>query len=217
MNIFSIAGCMIIAMIILLAGLIMVRIAKIKTKTTPSDVKTMVAGNYKKQYIAGMIISIIMIVCGIGIGITAAIADSHGMPSEDYTGISIAKAIHSIANSPVESKMDTDDVPGGTIILYYKFGCKDCEAVYKDLKAQTKDIADVYWISTESKTGETLLDKYPVTEVPSGVYVRNHTLSGSVTFSKFVLYTTDQDGNTVLNNDTYYGLPRLLSMKENEK
>ena len=217
MNILSITGCLIIAMIILLTGLIIVRLSKVRSKKMPSDMKEMIDTNSKTQYIAGMLLSITGIVCIIIVGITAVTARTHGMPNEDFTSISIVKAMHSIANSPVESEINTDNISGGTIILYYKFGCEDCEAVYKDVKAQVKDVSDVYWISTESETGKKLLDEYPVTEVPSGVYVRNNTLSGSVTFSKFVLYTTDKDGNTILNDDVYYGLPRLLSMKENGK
>lgn len=59
----------------------------------------------------------------------------------------------------------------GCLILYYRYGCADCDAVYQDLLDATADLPNVYWVSTRSDTGEILRTSYPVTEVPSGVYV----------------------------------------------
>lgn len=227
MNILSITGCLIIGMAILLIGLIIIRISKVKsakaTKEDPNDIvrvkltPSSIHKSVKTLYISGLIVSLLAAVLLISLIPISISAKRHGMTDENFSSMSIISVIHSISNSPVEDNIDVDNISGGTIIIYYKFGCKDCEAIYKDLKTAINDIDDVYWISTKSETGEALLEKYPVTEVPSGIYIRNNTLSGSVTFSKFILYTVDENGNSVLNNDEYYGVPRLLSMKENNK
>lgn len=227
MNIFSIIGCLILSGIMLLIGLILIRIAKVKSaKTLESDpgklmrvkfTPTVIHKTAKAPYITGSIIGIIAIIFAISMLPTTLIAKSHGMQSSDFTKMSITSVWHGIANSPSADTLATDKVKSGDIIIYYKFGCDDCEAVYKDLKVRLNGIDDVYWICTQTDNGKELLESYAVTEVPSGVYIRHDTLSGNVPFSKFTLYTTDENDKTVLNTDNYYGLGRLLNMKENNK
>lgn len=227
MNILSIAGCLIIGMAILLIGIVIIRVAKTKSakaaKENPNNVVKVkftpvsIYRSAKSLYVSGLIVSLLAVVLLISLFPISVTARNHGMTEESFSTMPITSVIHSIANSPSQDSIDVDNVAGGTIIMYYKFGCEDCEAVYKDLKAAVENVNDVYWISTQTENGKALLEKYPVTEVPSGIYVRNNTLSGNVTFSKFVLYTVDENGNTVLNTDEYYGIPRLLSMKENNK
>lgn len=181
-----------------------------KAKTGSTHITTGLLPPYIMTWILGIGASTIMIVTAISIYI---LAPAHGA----QTGIGnepVHTAIHNIKNSPKESKINPENVAPGSIVIFYKYGCTDCEAIYKDLKTELNNISDVYWVSSESTTGASLRESYPIEEVPTGVYIRNDTLSGNVTFSKFVLYTTDKDGNTILNTDAKKGLPRLLSMKE---
>lgn len=158
---------------------------------------------------AGVVISLLSMLTVI---IIIALAEAHGLPKDELNSTSFTSVLAGIANSPIESSVEPENIKSGDIIIYYRFGCKDCEAVYKDLKNSLADVSDVYWISTRSKTGETLLKTYPVTEVPSGVYVRK---TGNTSFNKFLLYIIDDD-NISLNNDSDYGLPRLLYLKDND-
>lgn len=95
-------------------------------------------------------------------------ASRHGMTEYNLNWSKILKGIE---NSPVEDKLPKDIT--NKIILYYRFGCGDCEAIYQNLNEKTKNNPNVYWISTRSHQGKTLRDTYPVTEVPTGVYITN--------------------------------------------
>ncbi len=149
----------------------------------------------------------------IAVSIIIGVAKIHGLPNDEIkTTSNIISMITGIVHTPVESSVKPEDIKSGDIIIYYRFGCKDCEAVYKDLKNSLADVSDVYWISTRSETGKALLKTYPVTEVPSGVYVRK---TGNTSFNKFLLYIADGD-NIRLNDNPDYGLPRLLYLKNND-
>lgn len=93
-------------------------------------------------------------------------ANQHGMYQEQLTWKELQDNIN---HSPTE-----DILPNNlenTLIIYYKFGCKDCESIYADLQTQLKGLSNVYWVSTRSKQGTALRDKYPVSKVPSGMYI----------------------------------------------
>ena len=81
----------------------------------------------------------------------------------------------SLAGGYRESKVDVDDETSlqGAILLYYKPGCPDCTAIWDELTnaVAEADKPDVYFINTKSPTGRKLLERYPVEDVPSGVYV----------------------------------------------
>lgn len=80
----------------------------------------------------------------------------------------------SVAGGYRESKNvpEGDDVRGA-VLIYYKPGCADCAAIWDALTDALveADRPDVYLINTRSPTGRELLAKYPVREVPAGVYV----------------------------------------------
>lgn len=133
------------------------------------------------------------------------IAKKHGLTTMQ---ISYNKMMTGIENTPIEDKLPEN--LKGKIILYYKFGCKDCEAIYKDLHAATKDNKNIYWVSTQSKQGEKLRKDYPTDVVPSGVYIRQDDYDGSVAFTHKTLYTEDENGKTILDETS---LNRLLYLQ----
>lgn len=90
----------------------------------------------------------------------------------------IWKHIH---RSPEEDTLP-DDLHG-KLIIYYRFGCPDCSAVYPELSKRLSEIANVYWISSRSPQGKQLLQSYPVDEVPSALYVKS-----DGTYSTIILY-----------------------------
>ena len=67
----------------------------------------------------------------------------------------------------------TDDNYNGSIVILYKFGCKDCEAIYDNLRNTLQEHPDakIYWLSSRSKDGKAFLDKYPTESVPTGFYI----------------------------------------------
>lgn len=132
-------------------------------------------------------------------------AVKHGAYTDDMT---VKTMYDGIKYSPIESKLP--DNLEGCIVLYYRFDCPDCHAVYNDLSAAVKDKDSIYWVSTRSEQGKALLAQYPVNEVPSGIYFRKNTYSDALTYTKKVLYTTDSSENTVLYKDN---LNRLLELQ----
>lgn len=121
---------------------------------------------------------------------------SHGMydisnPISDLSRIN--------RRTPVESALppDTD----GALIVYYRYGCPDCEAVYDELKSKLDARGTpYYWVSTRSDQGRALLDEYVVDDVPSVLYIypngRGHAIAS--------LHETDPvTGRTVIPPDVF--------------
>lgn len=113
-------------------------------------------------------------------------------------------------NSPVEDNLP-DNITN-SIIIYYRFGCKDCEAVYPELSNEIADKENIYWISTESKQGKKLLESYPVTSVPTGIYIHSNNTVKSPSYTQKSLYINDK--NTVLDRTN---LERLLYLQEQNR
>ena len=96
------------------------------------------------------------------------IAFLHGADVEALTKFNMIRTIQAIKNSPIANRSNNLDKPGN-IIIYYRFGCKDCEAIYSELDRLITENENVYWVATRSIIGKRLLQKYIVTEVPAGV------------------------------------------------
>lgn len=134
------------------------------------------------------------------------VALDHGFTGNDIT---IKRMNQNILKTPSESVLP-DDL-NQSIIIFYKFNCPDCHAVYDDLKKITDANPDknIYWISAQTTDGKQLLNKYPVEEVPTGIYISN-TLPEGVAYIKHVLYTKDENGNQQLDVDA---INRLLQLQ----
>lgn len=131
------------------------------------------------------------------------VARQHGLYTINMTPAAI---VHGIKNSPEEDEIP-DDL-SGKIILYYRFGCYDCEALYDELSSLVSD-ADVYWVSTRSRQGKALRSRYPVQYVPSGVYI---SIDGTKNFTH-VLYGT-RDGIPYLDYDA---VNRLIKLQNEQR
>lgn len=134
-------------------------------------------------------------------------AIEHGLYTND---ISITKMLTGINNSPNEDSLpnDINDLKG-CIIIYYRFGCKDCEGIYKEL---TQYISDnnmtVRFISTRSQQGQKLMKIYPIQEVPTGIYIHKNQ-TGYDEFTKKVLYTQTENGESKLLTEAIERLKEL--------
>lgn len=130
-----------------------------------------------------------------------------------YTSnITIQELNEGIRYSPIE-----DELPEnleGAIVIFYKFDCPDCHAIYNDLKDAVSGHDNIYWVSSRSEQGKALLANYPIPEVPYGVYFRTYTYGGNLNYTKKVLYCDDANGNTVLNETN---LNRLFELQTTNK
>lgn len=132
---------------------------------------------------------------------TIMTASSHGMYQNNLSWKTITE---SIQTTPKEDKLPENLT--GCIILYYRFGCSDCEAVYPAMSEFFDEYDDVYWISTRSKQGKTLLETYPVSHVPTGVYITD---SGTGIYRTMYFDSTEE----VLFHETH--AEELLQLYEN--
>lgn len=107
----------------------------------------------------------------------------------------VVNVYRSVAGGYHESKnVPEDDGLRGAVLIYYKPGCADCEAIWDALSEALveADRPDVYLINTRSPTGRALLEKYPVKEVPAGVYVAR--ADNNTDAFRENLFTTTEDG-----------------------
>ena len=138
--------------------------------------------------IISCVASIASFLCLITVSIITAIGFSHGMYDMHTT---VTETIDYIGKTPVESQIP-DDL-SNKLVIYYKFDCADCHAIYADLKKATQDY-DVIWVSTRSKNGKKLRKTYPVEYVPTGI-----AFNSDKQYISFVLYKSE-NGKIILDS-----------------
>ena len=136
-------------------------------------------------------ILLITIISAVGLINTYHTARTHGYRGSITTNAEgLWKTIHT---SPIESKLPDDlNTLKQSVIIYYRFGCPDCDAVYPELSKIFSQIDNVYWIASRSEQGKTLLEKYPVNEVPTAIYIKS-----DGTQLTYVLYENTNNGTTI--------------------
>lgn len=97
------------------------------------------------------------------------IAYQHGY--REYMKQDIQEIIYAVKHTPVESILP-DDLTNTTII-YYRFGCHDCNKIDNQLQEKFKNAPNTYWVATRSEQGKKLRKNYPVESVPSALYIDN--------------------------------------------
>lgn len=165
-----------------------------------------------KKTIIGItsVIAIASVLVMITLNASYAVAQKHGAYTRDIT---IESMYYGISHSPVESTLPETLEPGA-IIIYYRFDCPDCHAIYEDLMRATENVDNIYFVSSRSEQGKALIELYPVNEVPSGIYLRTYTYNGAIEFTRKILYYTDANGNVVFDQANFN---RLLELREENK
>lgn len=105
--------------------------------------------------------ALVMVLAMYGMGV------KRGASPLDMTLPKLARIMRS---TPAE-----DDLPtslDGCIVIFYRPGCPECEAIYPYVRQFAECNNDVYFVSTRSKTGEHLREQVPIEEVPVGVYFK---------------------------------------------
>lgn len=132
------------------------------------------------------------------LGVVYAQGTAHGMTGDDWRGRSIGEVISLNATTP-ENQSLPDDATGSVVILY-KYGCPDCEAIYGELASAIDEagIEDVYYVASSSPDGRELVENGSINYVPTVVYLRHEALANGADMTHIQLTTVDEDGNTVL-------------------
>lgn len=62
----------------------------------------------------------------------------------------------------------------GDLVILYKFGCPDCDAVYDDANALAAESGvTLKWVSTDTELGRELAEAHGIDWTPTGVYMLN--------------------------------------------
>lgn len=151
-------------------------------------------------------IAIVLAIIAFGAALIVKAGISHGVYSPNTTLIEI---LEKLPKTFKESKLPEDN-PGDKIIIYFRFGCHDCESIYQDLTLAMEDVPDVHYISTRSDQGKRLMEKYPVDETPSLVYI----YPDGEKFAVYKLYVIGLDGNAHLNQEF---IDRALELRSEQQ
>lgn len=159
---------------------------------------------------------ICFIVCMAGIMGFASInlfttAYEHGY--RDYTKYTVNEIIYSVQKSPEE-----DTLPNkleNITVIYYRFGCNDCNQSYDQLSAYFENVSDVYWVATRSKQGQKLRETFPVENVPTAIFITNE--NTAVNFELTTTSTVNNKTIITLNTENIQKLLKFRSQHLNEK
>lgn len=94
------------------------------------------------------------------------------------------------------------------IIVFYKYGCPDCESIHRSLTTLKKNKDDLLFIASNSEQGEKLRETLPVTDVPCGFYIHS---DGS--YTNATLYIVDENGSRFDQN----AMNRLLQLQAEKR
>lgn len=101
-------------------------------------------------------------------------ASSHGMDAAQAEQISPFRAMEISKLSFTEEQLpkNYEDLKG-KLVIFYRFGCRDCMAIHDELLDCLSDIDqdDIYYVNSRSDQGRKLLEQFPVQTVPSGIYI----------------------------------------------
>ena len=81
----------------------------------------------------------------------------------------------------------------GDIVIYVRYGCPDCEALYAELESFVNETQDIYMVGTRSKTGLDLRETYPVSSVPSAVLIGKPAEEFNITIETETGITLDRE------------------------
>ncbi len=161
-NISTIPICIVLSIVpIIISGYGLIMLEKQRLKT------------HDNHYMKRLLCVVLLYLSGICFGSTYLIsreAYQHGC-NTIFTS-TIAELQTGIKYTPVEDILPNN--LNNTIIIYYRFGCHDCELIYEQLDSATKHRDDIYWVATRSKQGQNLLKSYPVSDVPAIVKIDKH-------------------------------------------
>ena len=124
----------------------------------------------------------------------SSMAKKYGAYENVHLSQTLLQIKSSIDNGFIESE-NIPEEPKGSILIFFKYGCPDCTQIHDDLEEYllTHNVTNYYYVSSRSKQGKALIEKYPITEVPSGVYVKEKDSSIAKNITMIIYRKTDKD------------------------
>lgn len=199
------AGLFITACVVFVFLIVVLLLGMLNMKKSAPEKKT--ARRIWIRLFCFTLIAILLVVMPFLIILTTryATAQQHGAQTKDMT---IRFMYDGIKTTPAESTLPEN--LAGAIIIYYRFDCPDCRNTHDEIMNMIKDVPNVYFVCSRSVQGVTLMETYPVEKVPSGIYVRSYTYNGALSYTKKILYTSDESGNAIFIPEN---LQRLITLQ----
>lgn len=159
------------------------------------------------------------VILGICLAGTACMAylydagEKRGMTMDDWKSENVAEIIRINNETPVNQTLPEER--NGAIVILYRYGCPDCEAIYDDLQEAIDELGlkNVYYVASSSEYGQELVEEGDIRYVPTGVYLRHESLANGASITHIAL--ASENGNeTVLDNAA---LKRLALLQEKQR
>ena len=141
-----------------------------------------------------------------------AAGSSRGMTMDHWKGMRIDEIAETNAKTPKSEKLP--DKANGHVVILYRYGCPDCEAVRDELEETISEIGieDVHWVATSSEDGKRLVEQTKVQDVPAVVYMRHEPLGNGATTTHMSAYA--RKGNEITVDEAALKRVRLLQEKK---
>lgn len=92
------------------------------------------------------------------------------MSSAYWSDHGIAEVVSHVQSAPDSA----DSIEKGDLVVFYKFGCPDCDAIYAAAdKLAAESGVTLKWVSTDTDLGREFAEAHSIDWTPTGVYVLN--------------------------------------------
>lgn len=159
---------------------------------------------------------VILGICLAGTACMAYLYDAgakRGMTMDDWKSENVAEIIRINNETPVSQTLPKER--NGAIVILYRYGCPDCEAIYDDLRESIDelDLKDVYYVASSSEYGQELVKEGDIRYVPTGVYLRHEALANGASITHIAL--ASENGNETVLDEA--ALKRLALLQEKQR
>lgn len=159
---------------------------------------------------------VILGICLAGTACMAYLYDAgakRGMTMDDWKSENVAEIIRINNETPVSQTLPKKR--NGAIVILYRYGCPDCEAIYDDLHKAIDELGlkDVYYVASSSEYGQKLVEEGDIRYVPTGVYLRHESLANGASITHISL--ASENGNETVLDEA--ALKRLALLQEKQR
>lgn len=143
-------------------------------------------------------------------------ARKYGAYDDYYKVESINDIKHNISLGFIDQSEELPEDLSGCIIIYVKYGCIDCDEIHDGITSylNEKETNNIYFVSTRSEKGQKLLEQYPVTAVPTGIYILNEPIGDTTMYYEVLydIYAAESETDTFLPES----MDQLLAYQKNQ-
>lgn len=160
------------------------------------------------------VVALIGVVALVWVSVVELDGSVRGMTNKQWWSMPLGTVVETNGKTPL-----TDSVPddaAGDIVILYKYGCPDCEAVYSDIEKAASDTGakNVIYIASSTADGKRLVKDNDIKNVPTGIYIRREKLANGASTAHAELDTTDSNGKTSFDRTAF---ERLVLLQRQRK